>query len=299
MEINSAQDTQLSLKKHVPIKKIFKIFIALFLLALLVAPVILIFLISQAEMAQYKPKAVPRIGELTYGEIMPVFVTDMQETVTLSGVVVSNETIFIELPPKAAEIRFIVNAGDVVIAGDVIGYLNGEPFRAEKTGYIQNVDRWSADPYIQMQSLDNLALSCMVSSIQAKQLTRKGANLTTADGMELLLIKQGKVEDNEGKVEFLFSFLGGVLNLGHVFEQLTVKTGLVYQDALVVNKNCVYQLEDGGPYYVRTVDESGRYIAQLEVGIGYSDDEIICITGIPVGTLCDSGYGLMFSDRNE
>jgi hypothetical protein len=285
--------------KNVPLRKVFRVFATFLLLALLVAPVGVIFLISQGEMAQYKPSSVPRIGEQAYGEIIPVFVTDMQETVTLSGVVVSNETIFIELPKKASEIRFIVDAGDVVIEGDVIGYLGGEHFIAEKSGYIQNIDSWSADPYIQMQSLNNLALSCMVSSTQAKQLTREGAKLMTADGMELRLIKQGKVEDMEGRVEYLFSFSGGGFNLGHTFKQLIVKTGLIYQDALVVNKNCVYQLEDGGPHYVRTVDETGQHIAQLEVEIGYSNDENICITGIPIGTLCDSGYGLLFSDRNE
>ncbi|MGI6362509.1 MAG: hypothetical protein ACOX21_01770 [Bacillota bacterium] len=298
MEIKLAKDSQFSLK-NVPLRKVFKIFITFLLLTLLVAPVVLIYCISQGEMAQYKPSSVPRIGEQAYGEILPVFVMDMQETVTLSGVVVSNETIFIELPKKASEIRFIVNAGDVVIEGDVIGYLGGEPFIAEKSGYIEKIDSWSADPYIQMQSLDNLALSCSVSSIQAKQLTREGAKLMTADGMELRLIKQGKVEDMEGRVEYLFSFSGGGFNLGHTIEQLIVKTGLVYQEALVVNKKCVYQLEDGGPYFVRTVDESGKYIAQVEVEIGYSNDEYICINGISVGTLCDSGYGLLFSDRNE
>lgn len=299
MELNSSQDTQHFFTMRATLKRIIKIAIIFFLFAMLVAPVVLIFFISRGEMAQYKPSPVPRIGEQTYGEIMPVFVTDIQETVTLSGVVVSNETIFIELPKKASEIRFIVHAGEVVIRGDIIGYLGGKPFIAEKSGYIQNIDSWSANPYIQMQSLDNLALSCMVSSVQAKQLTREGAKLMTVDGMELQLVKQGKVEDMEGRVEFLFSFEGGGFNLGHTFEQLIVQTGLVYQDALVVNKNCVYQQEDGGPYYVRTVDETGQYIAQLEVEIGYSDNENICITGIPVGTLCDSGYGLLFSGRNE
>ena len=281
------------------IKKIIKIFIILFLLALLVAPVLLIFLLSQLEMAQYEPEAAPHIGEITYGEIMPVFVTDMQETVTLSGMVVSNETIFLELPKNAVEIRFIVNVGDVVMEGDVIGYLNGEPFITQKSGYIDKIESLSGNPYIQMQSLDNLALSCNVSPVQAKQLTREGAKLTTADGAELTLIKRGKVEDNEGKVGYLFSISGSGFNLGHVFENIKVKTGLVYQNALVVNKNCVYQQEKGGPYFVRTVDKLGQFIDQVEVKIGYADDENICVTGIPVGTLCDSGYGFTLSSAQD
>lgn len=281
------------------VKKTIKLFVALFILALLVAPVFLIFRLSQSEMEQYEPKSVPHVGELAYGEIMPVFVTDMQETVTLSGVVVSNETIFIELPKKAADIRFIVNTGDVVMEGDVIGYLNGEPYKAERSGYIENIESWSSNPYIQMQSLDNLALSCRVSSVQAKQLTREGANLTTADGAALTMIKQGKVEDNEGKVEYLFSVSGSGFNLGHVFENLKVKTGLVFQNALVVNKKCVFQQEEGGPYFVRTVDELGQFIDQVEVKVGYADDENICVTGIPVGTLCDSGYALTLSSTQD
>ena len=67
---------------------------------------------------------------------------------------------------------------------------------------------------------------------------------------------------------------------------------MVYTKALVAPSVCLFHLADEpDQWYVREVDESGNIVGNKKVQVGFSDGEYTCITGIPEGTLLDSGYG--------
>ena len=56
-----------------------------------------------------------------------------------------------------------------------------------------------------------------------------------------------------------------------------------------------YQKEEGGPYYIRRIEESGKLIGEVEVEVGFANDKLICITGAEEGWYADSGYGRYMS----
>ena len=61
---------------------------------------------------------------------------------------------------------------------------------------------------------------------------------------------------------------------------------------LVLPLDCVYQKTPGEdePWFVRQVTEDGFLIAEIEVKIGYSDNDFAVVNGIEEGQYFDSGY---------
>ena len=79
---------------------------------------------------------------------------------------------------------------------------------------------------------------------------------------------------------------------GQEVRELRFYTGRVYSKTLVLPEKCVYQKEvgEGQPWYARMVDENGVLIAELPVQIGYTNGEVVCVSGIEEGAWFDSGY---------
>lgn len=59
------------------------------LVCLLLMPVGLLYIISRNEQLQYQAETVPVVEELAYGDVVPIVRRDIEETVTISGTIVS------------------------------------------------------------------------------------------------------------------------------------------------------------------------------------------------------------------
>ena len=52
-------------------------------------------------------------------------------------------------------------------------------------------------------------------------------------------------------------------------------------------------------YYVRTIDEAGNFLSEVQVEKGYVSVGFTCVTGVAEGTLCDAGYKSYIEDMVE
>lgn len=274
------------------LKRICSALLVLVFVALFLAPVGIIWKISRAEQQQYLPAADEVLEDLAYGEIRQVTRTDIPETITVSGSVVSTAMEFIELNDywDPFSLRMTVESGQTVCAGDVIGYYNGEPVLSDKTGVVKSVCIGS-DNYVWLQSLDSLALRLEVSNQTVlAALQQENITLTDSDGATYHVLEIAPTMTETGNAVVLLSCEGIALVYGQQYPELTLQTGRIFRQALVVEKNCVYTPTGSDKKYVREVDDSGKYLREVEVTTGYSNGEYICISGIDEGAFCDSGY---------
>lgn len=272
------------------IKTILTVLFCIILIAILVAPVGILYYISEDEQAQYQPDFIPAVEEMAYGEIVDIRRRDMSETITLSGSVVSVSDFFVELEVKDPyALRFMVSVGDVIHPGDLSAYNGSKEILSEVYGMIREINL-GTDSYLRMASLDDLALECYVNQSQRKVLLRSSLELADEDGTTLSFLSADDVYSGDNTTRVLLRYDKEDLCYGQSFENLKLTTGRVYRDALVVEERCVYQKVGAEGYYLRLVDEDGKYLSETEVKLGYSDGTYICVSGVDEGMLCDSGY---------
>lgn len=273
-------------------KTITKIIIALLFVALMVAPIGALYYISALEQAKYLPQNGEQIvmEELAYGAPTPIMRMDMEERITLSGTVVSTKVIYEELElDNISNLRLLISTGQVLQAGDLIGYLDGHEVRATKTGIIRSINRGS-DAYIELWSLEDLAIECYVDDTQLKVLKRGSLDLTDADGNKYTVAHIDEIRVGSDLTRVLLTSETAELIYGKKMEATNFNTGRVYPDCLVVEASCVYSY-NGQDYYVRLVDRDGVVLGEVQVELGFSMNGYICITdGAQEGQLCDSGY---------
>jgi|AGTN01.2.fsa_nt_gi hypothetical protein len=274
-------------------RKFVKTLILFGLLLLLVAPLVAIFMLSKAEVKQYEPQSVPPLVEKAYGQIYPVKRMDISETIAFSGTFVSTKKFFMELPrlKNPYSTRMLVELGDEIYEGQLIGYSEDlkTEIRATASGIVQNINLGSAS-YITLESTDDVALDCHVDDTTLAVLRREGLALTTQEGEEVKILSVSKTQDEQGKTAVLLSVPNGIY--GQKVEDLRLQTGRVFYQTLVVDSGCLFHLNgDVKTWYVRTVDANGNYLEDIKVEVSYTSGDYVAISGVPEGTLCDSGYG--------
>lgn len=272
-------------------KTMTKIIIALLFVALMIAPIGALYYISVLEQAQYLPQEQQIVlEELAYGSPASILRMDMAERLTLSGTVVSTKVIYEELElENISQLRLLISTGQVLQAGDLIGYLDGQEIRATKTGIIRSINRGS-DAYIELWSLEDLAIECYVDDTQLKVLKRGSLDLTDADGNKYTVAHIDEIRVGSDLTRVLLTSETAELIYGKKMEATNFNTGRVYPDCLVVEASCVYSY-NGQDYYVRLVDRDGVVLGEVQVELGFSMNGYICITdGAQEGQLCDSGY---------
>lgn len=262
------------------------------LLLLLIAPIVAIFFLSRAEVRQYRAESVPVLNQKSYGEILSVERMDIEETITVSGTFVSTKKSFMELPKltDSDDLRLLVDAGDEIIQGQVIGYIGNtkNEIKATASGIVVNANLGSAS-YLTLQSTEDVALDARLDDETLAIVQREGIALTTQDGEPVTIVSTSKQKDEDGKTSVLLSIPGGVY--GQVATNVQLNTGRVFPQALVIDARCLFQLNgDTKQWYVRTVDQAGNYLEDVAVQVSYKSDGYVAITGIPEGTFCDSGY---------
>lgn len=260
------------------------------LVCLLLMPVGLLYIISRNEQLQYQAETVPVVEELAYGDVVPIVRRDIEETVTISGTIVSASVFFAELNVSDPySLRFLVAIGDVLHPGDVIAYDGSRKILSGCRGVIREIVLGTA-PYLRMDSLDDLALECYVSSTQRAVLERESLKLKDENGSQLTVLKIDDICTDENLTRVLIKYDTDSLRYGQTFSELTLTTGKVYAQALVVNAECVYQKADSDSYFLRMVTQDGHFLSETEVQIGYTDGTYICVSGVEEGAFCDSGY---------
>lgn len=279
-------------------KKIFHFLVILMFLCLLLVPIVGIYTLTELEMQQYSDVYVPAVVQKSYGQPMPVERRDMKEFITLSGTFVSTETFFMELSDlkNTYSARFLVEVGDYIEEGMLLGYTeNGKKeIFSTATGIIREIHLGSSS-YIRMDSNEALALRCSVKDELLEILERSNLNLTDKDGRPVELLEIEKTMNSFGERFVYLRLPSGVY--GGETTDLLLYTGKVYTKALVVSNKCLFRLPgDEKTWYVRTVDEQGNALENVQVSIGFSDGEFTCITGLKEGELLDSGYAAIHGE---
>lgn len=277
------------------VKTVGKIFLSIILVVLLASPVIALYGISKLERAQYNPKPQVALEELAYGDICPIFRTDIEQTVTVSNAqIISTSYKFQELMmyDNPYSIRFIVDVGDRVDVGDVIGYYDGNKIKSNERGIIKRISL-GQDSYIMLESLQDLAIVCYVN---AGDYNWEQENSVLKLGNDLFEVVDIEAFSNGsyGTRVVLTSDTAKLL-YGEEYDTMTFSTGKVFSKALVVDARCVYSYHNSVKSYIRVVSGYGKFIQEIEVTPGYTNGEYICISSlvndsIKEGMYCDAGY---------
>lgn len=273
------------------IRIIGKILFCLVLLALLVAPIGLIYTLSQQEMAQYQQPSDVVIQESAYGEPMQAIRLDVYAYVTLDGQYTSDGYAFQNLTVKEpSKIRWIVSVGDYVQAGQVLGLYGQEEVLSEYDGILREISAYSSDSYLYFTTMDELKMECSVSASVLKSLTN--GTLTTESGEAVTLLGYSPIVDSDGNYTVWLDCPSENRQYGARLEKLKIMTGQVFKNTLVLDADCVYQKDSGdnAPWYARQVSSSGYLIGEVEVTVGYINDHYACISGVSEGDYFDSGY---------
>ena len=274
------------------LKAILKLLFWSFILVLLLAPLALIYGISQAEMRQYDTAEAPVLQETAYGAVMPAFRTDMKDTVTVSGQFISNTCEEFSIDWGRPDlVHWFISEGSEITEGEVIGTIWNEELTSPLTGIVDKMSTYTTgNAYIRVRLLEPLVLSCRVNDAVLNSL-QTAAELTLTDGTPVELLRVGfqRNEDNTSTVELRIDREG--YSYGQRIEALALYTGYGYSQALVVDEKCVYRKPgDEEHYYMRQVTEEGFFLREVEVKTGFSSGGLICVSGVDEGQFFDSGY---------
>ena len=258
------------------------------------APVIALVYVSSAEQMQYLPAEIIEAEDYSYGEICEVKRRDFNERIVRDGIVKSIRYDFLELGQyeDASFIRLIISEEQVIQEGDTIGYYKGEPIQTNKTGVVKNISI-STDSYILLESIaaEDLVLEMQlvgeneISIVQLPENTFRDIEGRTFSKKTLSPYKNA-----DGTVTVQFYCINGTLTYGAEIKDMVLLSKSCLKDVLSVDCRCVYSYANTKGYYIRIVDNNGKFLEEREVTIGQSDESYICVSGVEEGVLCDSGY---------
>lgn len=255
---------------------------------LLIVPIVMMYQLSQKEMEQYKQNSTYEFKEVAYGKPCEVTRTDIEQYYTFSGSVTSDTFRYTEFQNYNAEqIKTMVNVGDEVRVGDILAYADKKEIKSKYDGMIEEVLS-DSQGYIKIRSFDNLKLTCMTDRKIIDKL-KDCTNLKLENGNKVSIdFISNVLVDNKEKI--VFDIEKSDFMYGQEIQDMKIYTGDVYDNVLVVDKNCVYQKTKSGPYFVRILSDQLVFQREQEVEIGFETDELVTVTNIEEGTMCDSGY---------
>lgn len=230
----------------------------------------------------------------SYGEVVPVERRDVSEYYIVDAEVVSIDEQSIELAPGT---RLMCSINDEIEKEQVIASGRNGEVKADFDGIITDVGYEGEIVILKYYNFDRLAIETYLPEDKYELISSK--DLQDEKGNKIELIKKSKIL-KDGMFRVILSIPEGTeVMYGKTMENFKLYTGVEYRGVLVVDKNCVYKNDK--EYYVRKVDESGVYIGDYQVQVGFSDEKYICISGDEIyeGDFCDSGYSKWKEDGNE
>ena len=260
------------------------------LIVLFLMPIGALYYISSAEQAQYETPVVSVGTERGYGEASPVVRMDVFETTTIQAKVISNSAAYMELKAYRYpyRIRWLISPGDAVKQGTVIGYYNGTEIVSELSGVVREINLGD-QPFLRFNTLDELVLECYISDQQKSIFQRNGLALSDKNGVNLYIVDMSLIQSELG-TRVLLKYDRQDLVFGAAFSNFVLYTGRTYPQTLVVETSCVYKKPGDEAYYVRLLDKDGYFLEERAVEVGYTNEKMICVSGVEEGDLRDSGY---------
>ena len=239
---------------------------------------------NQTQTAEQRKTITPILHERAKPTATRVMLQNVIESVRIKGTFVPGEGAYQELDPKEArDIRWIVQAGEQILSGQVLGYYKGKALRAEYTGILKELDTYSDRPYLYYTVIEEPHLQCFVTPEQARKLREAPQIYTETLGLQLLSVSD--IRRSDGTVKVLFAVPGSVRTVGDTLE-LTVYTGVELKYQMVLPVSCIYQKTEGEdqPWYVYQVTQQGEPVGEIEVELGYTDGQIVCINQLEMAT---------------
>lgn len=275
------------------VKKCAAVLFWLLILALLLAPLGLIFQISKSELAEYQTPERPVLQQGALGGIAKASRTSMDEYVTVSGSFTSVTYGYMEVEfEKPGQIRWEVNSGDEVKEGQILGYADGEAIISTMTGILSGMNLNGGNSYLKFRLFTPVVLSCRVDERTLSALEKRADSLTTLKGETVTLLFASQQKNPDGTINVRLSIDTDRYTYGEAIQDLQIQTGRSFQGVVVLPLDCVYQKIQGAdyPWYVRQVTEDGIFIREVEVEIGYIFGNQVCVNGISEGSYFDTGY---------
>lgn len=274
------------------LKQVCKVLFWMLIVVLLITPLGLLLEISNREMDAFQRPTMPALKEMAIGRVVQVTRQDIQEYITVAGTFTSDENAYQEIAVKNPSlIRWDVAVGDEIQVGQVLGTYQGESVIAQYSGIIQSINSHSAeDPYIKVKLLEHLVLECDVLK-DTLSVLKRSQNMATEDGDLVAMTYVSNVCSAAGTYRVKLFVGTDKYTYGQTVE-MVLYSGLRYPQVLVVDRDCVYQKEagEGNPWYIRTVTATGEVLWEVQVEVGFTIGDMICITGVDEGTYCDAGY---------
>lgn len=263
----------------------------LLILALLLLPLVLLYQISNDEMQYYQMPTVPPLHVVSNSRVYQSERMDVDEYFVVSGVFTSDTVTYMELDYKNPnQIRWEVSVGDEIKPGDILGTYDGEPVEASCAGIIESISTY-ADAYVKVRLLQPLVLECNVAKSDLS-LLKLPYGMTLENGAAVTLLSASSVQQANGTYRVQLQIDSPDYVYGERVEDLKIKTGRKFMQALVLPQDCVYQKNGGadGKWYVREVTKDGEFIRESTVEIGYPSGDFVCVTGIQEGSYFDADY---------
>ena len=273
-----------------------KVLFTLLVVALLLLPLGLISQISQREMEAYAAPELPELREMAYGDIVETSRMDVAETISVSGAFVSRAYAYQELGSvDSAGFRWEVSVGDEVHEGDRLGTYKGRNVTAEFDGILDEINPYASSPYIRYTLFAPVELECAVDEATATVLRRSTLELTLEDGTPVELLFLSQVQNVDGTAVARFHIDGDRYRLGAAVSDLSMRTGRVFNQALVVDAGALYQrdgTDEDNVWYARQVDASGAFMQEVSMKVSYRAGDLVCISGdgLEEGMHFDKGY---------
>lgn len=272
-----------------------KAVLCVFLCVLFIIPISLIIGISKTEMQQYKQEDITVLAEGAYGEISETMRTDIEEYYELSGRFISNSYEYISLKHyDIQDIELAVVEGDEVQKGDQVGSCKGEKIVSQFNGIVMGI----TSKYIRLQAIDELVFETYLQDELIEEFRDKESlKLSTEQKDTVEVVKVSNVMSEKG-IRVILKIPSQQYCYGQEVSAIKLYTGKVYENVLVVDQDCIYKKDDG-INYIRIVNQEGIFQEECPVEIGYSTNEVICITGVKEGVMCDSGYKKIVESQQQ
>lgn len=282
------------------VKILFKGIFWLLILALLIAPLGLIYQISNREMQQYVMQEPPVFRETAFGTVYQAERRDVEEAITVSGTFLSHTYDYIELEQRYPnQIRWNVSVGDEIQQGQVLGMYKGDEVLSPLDGILEEINPYAEDsPYLKVRLLEPVELECNVTDRELTTLKRSEELKTEYDeAVQLTYAARAKNPDGTTRVRLAIDADG--YTYGSEVKELKLLTGHAYLQALVLSTKCLYQRTEGEkePWYARKVTADGFFLDEVEVEVGYRSGGVACVSGIEAGEYFDSGYQAIAKEK--
>lgn len=279
--------------------KLLPILFGIFIIALIFVPTLLIFELSQAEMQEYAAPETPVLREASYGAPVMAERIDIYESITVSGVFVSEQWTDMELEYLHPElIRWNISVGDQVVEGQVIGTYQGKEILSSVTGIVQEINSYnSQNSYIRVSLTKPVLLECDLTQEQLSDIQKTDA-LTLKDGTSLSLEYVSLLRNADDTTTVRLSIDAERYQLGQTVTDLVIYTGVSFPQTLVLPEECVYQKNNDETWYARKVTEDGLFITEITLQVNGNYDGMVRVSGVEAGDWFDSGYKSIMGNKN-